>query len=60
VYKKEINRDVFFEAFVSSKNNHDFKKEKNFCQKGVIISRALVIFVRRRQFCSSGNSAIEL
>ena len=27
MYKKEINRDVFFEAFVSSKNNHDFKKE---------------------------------
>ena len=36
------------------------KKEKNFCQKGVIMPLALVIFVRCRQFCSCGNSAIEL
>lgn len=50
----------FLKVDLSSKNDHDFKKEKNFCQKGVIISRALVIFVRRRQFCSCGNSAIEL
>lgn len=50
----------FLKIDLSSKNDHDFKKEKNFCQKGVIMPLALVIFVRCRQFCSCGNSAIEL
>lgn len=50
----------FLKVDLSSKNDHDFKKEKNFCQKGVIMPLALVILVRCRQFCSCGNSAIEL
>lgn len=53
--KKEIGRDIFFEGCLSIKKRADFKKEKNFCQKGVILPALFAHYISCSQLCGCVN-----